>query len=350
MEMHARMYDILAILVNYNSKNIINIIQKLLMDLDKLNNFFSLRLVLVDNNSIDNSFNEIRSFIIEHIDFDVTLLKLSRNYGFPRAVNIAYRFATKRWRFKYLAILNDDLFIVPENVIKILKYLEYDDIAGVQGTIMQMLFPHLIDNAGFLIDQHGLTYPVCRGRTIDCARLYMPSYLSGACSFYKVDVIDRTLGKPFDEAIESYYDDKYLGLMLWSKGYKLLHVPLITAYHIGTFSYSDVISNKIVKGMRWFKGIMLADIIPAKEIRGAASKIILLYYIMAAVFASFITKCNYIKTYIEALNLLNQYVKHRKKRLELYKIPHIHSISIIRSPSKGIKLKQLYIPRRKQHL
>lgn len=132
----ATMYDILAIIVNYNSMHIINIGRNLLQGLDKLSDLLSLKLVFVDNSSTDRSFEELSRYIAEHYNIDTVMLRLSKNYGFARAVNIAYRYATKRWKSRYLALLNNDLIIVPENIVKIIEYLEYGDIAGVQGTIM----------------------------------------------------------------------------------------------------------------------------------------------------------------------------------------------------------------------
>jgi len=337
------MYDILAIVVNYNSMHIINIVKKLLRGLDRLNDLLSLKLVFVDNNSTDRSFEELSKYIIEHCNIDTVILRLSRNYGFTRAVNMAYRYAVKRWRFRYLALLNNDLVIVPENIAKIPKYLEYDNIAGVQGTIMQMQNPHLIDNAGFLIDQNGLTYPVCRGYTIDCAKLYTPSFLSGACSFYCINAINK-IGTPFDDSVESYYDDKYLGLTLWSLGYRLLHIPLVTSYHLGTASYSGC--DSIIKGPRWFKGIVLADLIPCMLSKSLCLPI-LLYYALIASGATLLTLKNYIKAFkysIAESKLFLTKLKRQRLKFDLCKVPITRQLFFLRFHTVGIKTPYIIMP------
>jgi len=341
-------YDLLAIVVNYNSRGIIDIERRLLQGLDRLNNAVSLKLVLVDNYSTDGSFEDLYMYVRDNLNLEIIPLRLSKNYGFARAVNIAYRYATKRWKFKYLAILNNDLVIVPESIPKLLGYLEYGNIAGVQGTIMQMQNPHLIDNAGFLIDQYGLTYPVCRNYTIDCARLYAPSYLSGACSFYRIDAINKIGGRPFDDAIESYYDDKYLGLYLWNVGYRLLHIPVITAYHLGTFSYSEP-GLRMVKGPRWFKGIVMADVIPSKIFTKSATLVELFYLIIAISIDLFALHKNFVKSYVEAIKLINYYVKnsHRPStKIEIHKIPRLPQGIWLTRYIKGVKLtnKKLLYP------
>ncbi|MEZ0345268.1 MAG: glycosyltransferase [Infirmifilum sp.] len=292
-------FEILAVIVNYNLRPFIGTFKKLIEGLAEFSKYASTKTLLVDNSSTDGSFEEA----VEHarkLGLDLEAIKLSRNFGFTRAANIAWHHARRRWSFKYLMLLNNDLVIVPWNLAKLLPYLEIDGVAGVQGTIMQMANPALIDNSGHMIDQHGLTLPVCRGYTIECARLYTPSYLSGACSIYRADVIAE-LGQPFDNRVESYYDDKHLGLRLWSRGYKLLHVPIIAAYHLGSASYSGL--NKLIKGPKWFEGIVVAELAPKANNIPSTVFVAVNYVITAALFSA-ITRDNYIEYYVQALRKL----------------------------------------------
>jgi len=340
------MFDLLLTIINYNSQNILNIVYRLIDMIDKLSDNISLKLLIVDNNSSDNSFKKIVNYIIQNTKIDAEFIKLSKNYGFAPAVNLSYLYAKRRYKFKYFGIANNDLIIVPQNIPKIIEHLEYTNIGGVQGTIMQMLYPHLIDNAGFLIDRLGLSYPVCRNFPISCARQYPPSHLSGALSFYKLKAIEK-IGKPFDNAIEAYYDDKYLGLMLWNKGFKLLHVPLVSSYHLGTYSYRDRESfSNIIKGKKWFKGIVLSDIIPSIKGRQRVTPILLLSnYSVISVISSLFTKSNYLKAFIEAYKLLKHYSLYRVKMENLYinlaNLPHIRPH--LRHPLKGINTSNLNI-------
>jgi hypothetical protein len=66
---------------------------------------------------------------------------------------------------------------------------------------MQLLRPWLVDNAGHVVDRFGLSY---RGRLLSCARDYEPSYLSGAFSIYRVDVL-RKLRALFSDVYEAYF-------------------------------------------------------------------------------------------------------------------------------------------------
>ena len=289
-------FEVLAVVVNYNSKAFLAIEKMLLEGLAELGRRVRFKLLLVDNCSTDGSFEELKEHA-ERVGVDTEAVRLSKNYGFTRAVNIAWHYARKRWKFKYLMLLNNDLVIVPSNAAKLLKYLEIDNVAGVQGTIMQADNPRLIDNAGFAIDAFGLTYPICRGYTIKCAKACHPSFISGAFSVYRADAIEK-LGQPFDNRVESYYDDKHLGMRLWSAGYKLLHVPLVVAYHLGSTSYA---TRRKLKSPQWFKGVALADLVPSRAARSSVWCLVTLYYGVVAVLLSLVTASNYVKNYVAAL-------------------------------------------------
>ncbi|MEM4004325.1 MAG: glycosyltransferase [Desulfurococcaceae archaeon] len=327
-------YDLLVIVINYNSKPFIGIVKKLMEGIAELNRYLSTKLLFVDNSSSDGSFEEATEHA-RKAGADIEAVKLTKNFGFTRAVNIAWHYARKKWSFKYLALLNNDLVIIPRNLAKLTKFLEIDRVAGVQGTIMQMRNPRLIDNCGFMIDQNGLTYPVCRGYTFDCAKLYTPSYLSGACSIYRANTIAE-LGQPFDNQVESYYDDKHFGLRLWSRGYKLLHVPIVVAYHFGSVSYSEL--HGIIKGPKWFEGIVFADVAPMASLNFPFNPAPILFHAAASILASALMTKNYVKSYATAIKKL-QYLKNSNIYLiNLTSIPYKKVIINFSRLFKGIKM------------
>jgi len=327
-------YDVLAVIVNYNSKSFLRIEKKLLEGITKLSKFIKLKLLFIDNCSSDGSFKELMEYG-KMLCLDMEAVRLTKNFGFTRAVNIAWQYAHRRWNFRYLMLINNDLVIIPRNVLRLLKYLEIDGVAGVQGTIMQASNPSLIDNAGFAIDIFGLTYPICRGYTFYCAEFCCPSFLSGALSIYKAEAIEK-LGQPFNNRVECYYDDKYLGLMLWSRGYKLLHIPLIVAYHLGSASYAD--RNRF-KSPQWFKGIVLADVALTVSLRDPRRYIVMLYYGVASMVLSLFTTSNYVKSFIAALKeaeILKQNINLTRNIFGL--VPKFKYIVKFNRLEKGIKI------------
>jgi GT2 family glycosyltransferase len=326
-------FEVLAVIVNYNSKPFLAIERMLLKGLADLGRYTKIKLLLVDNYSTDGSFEELKEHS-KRLGVDTEAVRLSKNYGFARAVNIAWHYARKRWKFKYLMLLNNDLVIVPNNVAKLLKYLEIDNVAGVQGTIMQADNPRLVDNAGFAIDTFGLTYPICRGYTIKCAKACHPSYLSGAFSVYRADAIEN-LGQPFHNAVEAYFDDKHLGLRLWSAGYKLLHVPLVVAYHLGSASYA---ARHKLKSPQWFKGVMLAELAPSYIAGSPSFHLLVFAFGIFSAFLSLIFAVNDIKSLIEVCRTLRMF-KNNNNSTHHNKIPMLKLTLKLDTLKYGISLR-----------
>jgi len=204
------------ILINYNSSNILALETLIINILSKESN---IKLYLVDNGSSDDSGISLLEFLSIYT-VPYCYLQLPYNLGFVRAVNFAFRRLDED--VKYVVLLNNDLVPVIGIISRLMDVLESGGFAGVQGTIMQLLRPWLVDNAGHVVDRFGLSYPVCRGRPFSCARDYELSYLSGAFSIYRVDVL-RKLGAPFSDVYEAYFDDKLLGARARSHRHGIRH-------------------------------------------------------------------------------------------------------------------------------
>jgi len=328
-------FEVLAVIVNYNSKPFLAIEKILLKGLADLGRYTKIKLLLVDNYSTDGSFEELKEHL-KRLGVDTDAVGLSKNYGFARAVNIAWHYAFKRWKFRYLMLLNNDLVIVPSNVVKLLKYLEIDNVAGVQGTILQADNPHIVDNAGFAIDTFGLTYPICRGYTVECAKVYHPSFLSGAFSVYRADAIEK-LGQPFHNAVEAYFDDKYLGLRLWSAGYKLLHVPLVVAYHLGSASYA---TRRKLRSSQWFKGVMLSELAPSYIAEDSSFILLVVAFGILSVFLSLFLMVNIVKSFVRVCKKLRM-LKNSSSLIDRNKIPMINFTLKLDRLKYGVAFKHL---------
>ena len=97
--------DITIIIVTYNSEKII---PRLLDNFEKDNEDF--KFIVVDNNSSDNTTNLIHN----NYNF-INLIKLNQNIGYGRANNIAL----KKCETKYALILNPDVIIDADEIIKL---------------------------------------------------------------------------------------------------------------------------------------------------------------------------------------------------------------------------------------
>jgi hypothetical protein len=113
-----------------------------------------------------------------------------------------------------------------------------------------------VDNAGHVVDRFGLSYPVCRGRLFSCAGDYEPSYLSGAFSIYRVDVL-RKLGAPFSDVYEAYFDDSWGA----AEQARLRDFPQGYCRRFSS-RFSSYGPRRFFRSARWFKYVSVAELIP----------------------------------------------------------------------------------------
>jgi GT2 family glycosyltransferase len=286
---------IAVLFINYNSSNILWLEN---ISILQLKNEKDIIFYLVDNGSNDNSDIELMKLLKTH-EVNYRYFRLPYNIGFTRAVNFVFRRLDKD--VKYVMLLNNDLVPVRGVIQRLIDVMEEGGYAGVQGTIMQMLRPDLVDNAGHMVDRFGLSYPVCRGHPFSCAQDYSPSYLSGAFSIYRADVI-RQLGNPFSDFYDAYLDDKLLGARLRKRGYALFHKAIVAGFHLGSASYGP---RRLFKSPTWFKYVALAELAPVAVNAPLPVRLMAyLKYLAAGVLASAIAGGDYLGRWIEVVRLV----------------------------------------------
>ena len=116
------MIDISVIIVNYNVKEyIISCIESIYKNAPPKNSF---EIIVVDNNSIDNSVKSIR------INFpDILIIENEQNYGFSNGVNQA----AKKAIGNFLFILNPDTLFVEDSLSKLISFTKKKDSIGAVG-------------------------------------------------------------------------------------------------------------------------------------------------------------------------------------------------------------------------
>jgi len=221
------MKPIALVLLNYNG---IELLKKFLNDV--ISNSLEADIVLIDNNSIDNS---VKWFKKQHPKLQC--IELKENYGFAKG----YNEGLKQVKYEYYGLLNTDVW-VPKNWLKpLLKSFDtYPNAAIIQPHILNQKKPNYFEYAGAAggyIDKYGITF--CRGRIINKLEEDLGQYdkneeifwASGACFLIRSKIFWKLEG--FDNDFFAHQEEIDLCWRAHNLGYKTLAVGSSKVYHVG---------------------------------------------------------------------------------------------------------------------
>ena len=209
------------VIPNYNGKHFM---EPCLSSLSE-QTYKNFRILVVDNASSDGS--------IEYMEEnypDIELIKLQKNYGFSKAVNIGIQHS----RTPYVILLNNDTTVDTRYVEEMVKAIEKSPkIFSVSSKMIQMYHPELIDSAGDLYTLLG--WGVCRGCGRPVSNYTKYDEIFTACAgaaIYRRSVFDE-IGY-FDENHFAYLEDIDIGYRARIYGYYNMYCPTALVYHIGS--------------------------------------------------------------------------------------------------------------------
>ena len=230
--------------INYNSINIIDIVKESLDGIKDLD-YPRYEVIIVDNGSTDGSFEAIKSHV-ERIGLKARIVRLSRNLGFTGGNNVAYRLASRE--SKYIVLLNNDAVPYPESLREMVEFLEsMPSVAAVQGIIYKYGSKD-IDTAGNYLTELLTVYMV----KMRPPKPMPITYASGAYCVIKRSALVRAglVDRLFPWEAFAYFDDVYLGLKLWSSGFKVYTLPVDAATHMGGATFGRVRKWQLYYGLR----------------------------------------------------------------------------------------------------
>ena len=133
-----------VIIVNYNGKKLL---EKCLESLFKVN-YNNFEVIIVDNNSTDNSID----FLTNNYP-SVIILKLDSNKGFAEPNNIAAKIA----KGDCLLFLNNDTIVTPNFISEMIEVIKSNKkIAICQSLLLKS--DNSIDSSGDFIDELGVCF------------------------------------------------------------------------------------------------------------------------------------------------------------------------------------------------
>jgi len=212
------------IILNFNAgKLLFNCIESL----SKLT-YQNVELIVVDNNSTDNSQNECKEKFPQ-----IKLIQNIENIGFCEGNNIGIRSAMG----EFLILLNPDTK-VDKNLLRELL-IEYDKKGEglYQPKLLSMDEPEKINSAGNMIHIFGFGFS--RGKGVTDSKQFDENlkinYPSGACLFTSKKIFDD-IGI-LDPFLWAYHDDLELGWRALKLGFNSFYVPTAIVHHKESSSF-----------------------------------------------------------------------------------------------------------------
>jgi Predicted glycosyltransferases len=256
-------------------------------------NYDNYNVILVDNDSKDESIKEIKNhfsneldnklkniyshdlnikvleleennknyltFDIKHTTHQLILLKNSKNYGYAKGNNIGMILALEEFCPDYILLLNNDTTVDKNflkelmNSIKIQEKIGKERVGIYAPKILKSDDPHRIDSAGHIISWGRI---VDRGsKKVD--RNQYDNKISvigakGAAALYKTEMLE-SIGL-LEESFITSYEDAELSWRAYKNSWKAVYVPKSIVYHKGERS----IRKKNSK-LAYFRGLTLKN-------------------------------------------------------------------------------------------
>jgi len=185
----------------------------------------------------DNGSSDMSAEWVEDNFREVKLIRLDRNYGFADG----YNRAIDQIDAEYYVLINSDIEVTEGWLQPLVKFMDANrDTAACQPKILSYdrkdYFEHAGAAGGF-IDIYG--YPFCRGRILNITERDEGQYndqadlfwSSGACMIVRADAWDRCGG--FDPDFFAHMEEIDLCWRFSKAGFRTVHIPESTVYHIG---------------------------------------------------------------------------------------------------------------------
>ena len=218
------------VILNYNDYKTTRIM------LDTIKSYRSIdHIVVVDNNSKDNSYELLKEYESKKID----IIKAKHNNGYSAGNNVGVKHLIKKYNVDYVIISNPDIIVESEVITTMKKQMDKNDDIKVLSPVIHELSK--IKRGWMLPTYYGEMITICntRQRFHKNYGLYPESHynellsevdvVSGCFFMIRADVI-KEVGY-FDEGTFLYYEENILGNILKKKGYKTYVLNSVSVTH-----------------------------------------------------------------------------------------------------------------------
>jgi len=117
----------IVIVLNYNGRKHLKYSLKSIL---KTRSLVKFKILVVDNNSSDNSWEYLKRYSDNK---KIELLLLKKNYGWSKANNIAMKYMIKKYNPKYFTLANNDIIVHPDWLQACNKAFNFNKKIGICG-------------------------------------------------------------------------------------------------------------------------------------------------------------------------------------------------------------------------
>ena len=304
--------------LNYNSGRIIDLVLKSLeavASLDYPSDRYEL--IVVDNGSTDGSFEAVKKYLEGKSNLRKKVIKLGKNLGFTGGNNIGFKARDRD--SEYIVLLNNDAIPFQDSLKVMVEHMEQFNSAALQGVNLKYGAKNIVDTAGGFLDEFFNSILVGQGKQYPwiIRKPFYVTYADGSYSIYRVDAVRRCVGEElFIDENFAYGDDNYLGLMLWNCGHRIIAIPVATAEHYrsGTFSR--------IHGLQWY--LWMRNRITLNVITNSRYKNLINLYSLKGFITPTITKGKLWSPHLQAIRDGLRHGRKLRRRvglIDIYKAP-----------------------------
>lgn len=214
---------VFIIVLTWNRKDLV---LSCLRSLHKVITKYDLRIVVVDNGSVDNTINTVRKkFPI------VKIIENRKNLGWSGGNNVGIKYAL-RLKAEYVVLLNNDTIITPDCIDFLIDGLRKEKKVGIiSPKILKYKSASTISNAGNFLNSHyyGIALGAGEKDKGQYKNIFYTDFVSGVvCA--RSDVY-RKVGL-FDESYFLYFEDSDFCLRAKKHGFLCKFVQKAVLYHM----------------------------------------------------------------------------------------------------------------------
>lgn len=232
---------VFVVVLNYNGKNTI----KQCLDSVYKSDYPNIELVVVDNNSTDESFELARKYHGKS-----HFIKNEKNVGFAAGNNVGIRFALEKMA-DYIFLLNNDAQVEMNTISRLIEEMEKDEDLGIGAPIIKKYPDSSIWYAGGKIKWTRMR--AVHNFQVESDHPYETEFASGCAMLIKKDIFKRV--GLLDDKYFLYYEDADFSHQARREGFKIKVVPDAIVGHIekSEENLSQKIYWLVISGIIFFK-------------------------------------------------------------------------------------------------